>query len=118
MPSVIWRRQHIRAQSSTDAEVFVASVGMSTCKSFSAWLSGLARERLRLESAAFLLRVGVGRTRHLEVIISWVPDWTRSGLVAMEQCVEARNVSAIGAEPMCSSVSERHWEALRLLRPS
>ena len=120
--SVICRGQQIRAQSSAEAEVFAEQWWewkiCFTCKSS---MGESMRARLWIDWSAgrsVPLRAGVGRIRQLDVTVLWTQDQTCSGLVAIGKCDGAHNVNEIGTKPLGSAASERHREALGLLRPS
>ena len=76
---------------------------------------------MRIDSSAgrsVPLRSEVGCNRHLDATVLWTQDQTRSGRVVIEKCDGAYNVNEIGTKPLGTTASERHREALGLLRPS
>ncbi len=102
----ISRGQGIRSQSSTEAEVYGAVMGvMEAChlQQLLAWLGEPLRLRLSLDSSAArsaVLRRGVGRIRHLEVKVLWIQDHTNSGRLVVDKIKGTENPADIGTKPL------------------
>ena len=102
----ISRGQGVRSQSSTEAEIYGAVMGvMEAChlQQLLAWMGEPLRLRLSLDSSAArsaVLRRGVGRIRHLEVKVLWIQDLTNAGRLVVDKIKGTENVADIGTKPL------------------
>ena len=95
----ISRGQNIRAQSSTEAEIYAAVMGTAEAthlQQLLGWAGIPLRMRLHIDSSAgrsALLWRCVGRIRHLEVKVLWIQDMTNCGRLLVDKVKGTENVA-------------------------
>ncbi len=101
----ISRGQNVRAQSSTEAEVYIAVMGAAEAmhlQQLLAWAGLPMRMRLHMDSSvgrSALLPPGVGRIRQLEAKVLRIRGMTSGGRLLVDTVRGAENVAEVGTKP-------------------